>query len=269
MPRGRDGCRRPASTASPPHDRPSRVRRRARPSGPRAHVPLRDQRRSCDQTRVQGPNDSGNQGHWHQVWATWGIASTTVRRSSACFRPRFPGALNTGSSNSHCSSVRSLGYDMPRTVTTRRPKAIGIPSCVNGMRGLEQVDVYVTFRCISAGQRACDCRWRVVGLGHGAPLVRPVHPGRGGRRRGRAARHPGRRALGGEDPGRAGRHRRAARDPALPGGRAGGLGAGRDRRPEDREDPPGVGLHRGLVHPPGRHPPHRRVPHRAPIRPPG
>lgn len=40
-------------------------------------------------------------------------------------RPRSPGALNTGFSSSHCSSVRSLGYDMPRTVTTRLTTAIG------------------------------------------------------------------------------------------------------------------------------------------------
>ena len=40
----------------------------------------------------------------------------------------------------------------------------------------------------------------MVESGHGAPLVRPVHPGRGGRRRGRAARHPGRGAVGGQTP---------------------------------------------------------------------
>lgn len=39
----------------------------------------------------------------------YSIASTTVRRSPACLRPRLPGALNTGSSSFHWSSVRSLG----------------------------------------------------------------------------------------------------------------------------------------------------------------
>jgi hypothetical protein len=59
------------------------------------------------------------------VWAMCSIAFTGVRRSSACLRPRFPGALNTGSSRSHCSSVRSLGYGMSRTVTPRSAHAIG------------------------------------------------------------------------------------------------------------------------------------------------
>jgi hypothetical protein len=34
----------------------------------RAQVPLRDQRRNCDHTRVQGPNDSGRNRHWQPVW---------------------------------------------------------------------------------------------------------------------------------------------------------------------------------------------------------
>ena len=39
---------------------------------------------------------------------------------------RKPGdPLNTGSSRSHWSSVRSLGYGIPRTVTTRTVRAIG------------------------------------------------------------------------------------------------------------------------------------------------
>ena len=53
------------------------------------------------------------------------IACTTVRRSAACLWPRLPDALNTGSSKAHWSSVRSLGYDMPRTVTTGALTAIG------------------------------------------------------------------------------------------------------------------------------------------------
>jgi hypothetical protein len=32
-----------------------------------AQVPLRDQRRNWDHTRVQGPNDSGRNRHWHPV----------------------------------------------------------------------------------------------------------------------------------------------------------------------------------------------------------
>ena len=36
----------------------------------RAQVPLRDQRRNCDHTRVQGPNDSGRYRHWQPVWET-------------------------------------------------------------------------------------------------------------------------------------------------------------------------------------------------------
>ena len=32
-------------------------------------VPLRDQRRNCDHTRVHGPNDSGRFRHWYPVWA--------------------------------------------------------------------------------------------------------------------------------------------------------------------------------------------------------
>src|SRR4051794_3870114 len=55
----------------------------------------------------------------------YSIASTTVRRSSACLRPRLPGALNTGSSRAHSSSVRSLGDDMPGTVPTVTTRAIG------------------------------------------------------------------------------------------------------------------------------------------------
>src|SRR4051794_33310179 len=55
----------------------------------------------------------------------YSIASTTVRRSSACLRPRLPGALNTDSSSSHWSSVRSLGYDMRGTVPTVTTRAIG------------------------------------------------------------------------------------------------------------------------------------------------
>lgn len=34
----------------------------------RAQVPLRDQRRNCDRTRVQGPNDSGRSRRWQPVW---------------------------------------------------------------------------------------------------------------------------------------------------------------------------------------------------------
>lgn len=50
------------------------------------------------------------------VWETYSIASTTVRRSGACLGPRLPGALNTGSSSAHCSSVGSVENDMPQTV---------------------------------------------------------------------------------------------------------------------------------------------------------
>jgi hypothetical protein len=82
----------------------------------RAHVPLRDHRRNCDHTRVQGPKVSGRNRHWHPVWAMYSIASTTVRRSPACFRPRLLAGLNTGSSKAHWSSVRSLAYAMPATV---------------------------------------------------------------------------------------------------------------------------------------------------------
>jgi hypothetical protein len=71
----------------------------------RAQVPLRDHRRNCDHTRVRGLKDSGRNRHWQPVWEMWSIASTTRRRSGACFGPRLPGALNTGSSSSHCSSV--------------------------------------------------------------------------------------------------------------------------------------------------------------------
>lgn len=49
----------------------------------------------------------------------------TARRSSPCLRPRLPGASNTGYNSAHCSSVRSLGYTMPRTVTTDGGAAIG------------------------------------------------------------------------------------------------------------------------------------------------
>jgi hypothetical protein len=36
----------------------------------RAQVPLRDQRRNCDHTRVHGPNDSGRYRHWQPVCET-------------------------------------------------------------------------------------------------------------------------------------------------------------------------------------------------------
>ena len=52
------------------------------------------------------------------------IASTTLRRSGACLGPRLPGVLNTGPSRDHCSSVRSLEYDMPDTVPIRSPGAV-------------------------------------------------------------------------------------------------------------------------------------------------
>jgi hypothetical protein len=35
----------------------------------RAQLPLRVQRRNCDHTRVQGPNDSGRNRPWQPVWA--------------------------------------------------------------------------------------------------------------------------------------------------------------------------------------------------------
>jgi hypothetical protein len=35
----------------------------------RAQVPLRDQRRTCEHTRVQGPKDSGTNRHRQPVWA--------------------------------------------------------------------------------------------------------------------------------------------------------------------------------------------------------
>ena len=90
----------------------------------RAQVPLRDQRRNCDHTRVQGPNDSGRNRHWQPVWETYSIASTTPRRSAACLGPRLPGALNTGSSSAPCWSVRSLGSDMERIVPTAPTSAV-------------------------------------------------------------------------------------------------------------------------------------------------
>jgi hypothetical protein len=68
------------------------------------------------------------------------IASTTRRRSGPCLGPRLPGALNTGSSNAHCSSVRSLEYDMPHTVATKPATAVTIkwdtPSKTPGSLGL-------------------------------------------------------------------------------------------------------------------------------------
>lgn len=33
-----------------------------------AQVPLRDQRRNCDHTRVHGSNDAGRYRHWQPVW---------------------------------------------------------------------------------------------------------------------------------------------------------------------------------------------------------
>ena len=36
----------------------------------RAQVPLRDQRRNCDQPRVHGPNHSGRNRHWQPAWET-------------------------------------------------------------------------------------------------------------------------------------------------------------------------------------------------------
>lgn len=65
--------------------------------------------RNCDQTRVRAPNDSRRKRHWQPVCAMCSTASTTVRRSVECLRPRWSGALNTGSSSAYCSSVRSLG----------------------------------------------------------------------------------------------------------------------------------------------------------------
>jgi hypothetical protein len=54
----------------------------------------------------------------------YSVASTTRIRSGACLGPRLPGALNTGSSSAHCSSVRSLEYDMAHTVPTKPATAV-------------------------------------------------------------------------------------------------------------------------------------------------
>src|SRR6266545_4170442 len=58
----------------------------------------------------------------------YSIGTTTVRRSAACLRPRLPDVLKLGSIRSHWSSVRSLGYDMPDTVTTNAAPTIGTPA---------------------------------------------------------------------------------------------------------------------------------------------
>jgi hypothetical protein len=48
----------------------------------------------------------------------------TRRRSGACLGPRLLGMLNTASSSAHCSSVRSLEYDMLHTVPTKPMPAV-------------------------------------------------------------------------------------------------------------------------------------------------
>jgi hypothetical protein len=49
----------------------------------------------------------------------YNMASTTVRKSSSCFRSRSLAGLNTGSSSARSSSVRSLAYAMLATVLAR------------------------------------------------------------------------------------------------------------------------------------------------------
>ena len=91
----------PVASAGPPASRAAACST----TSARVQVRLRDQRRNCDHTRVHGPNDTGRWGHRQPVWETYSIASTTCLRSGACLGRRLPGALNTGSSNAHCSSV--------------------------------------------------------------------------------------------------------------------------------------------------------------------
>src|SRR3954463_14128481 len=55
------------------------------------------------------------------------MASTTLRRSSACFRPRLPGASNTGSAASSGHRSGHLATGVPGTVPTFSAGATGTP----------------------------------------------------------------------------------------------------------------------------------------------